>query len=224
MVVVSYNSGKFLEKNLQSLVNQDSPFKQIIVVDNHSTDNSLAICAAFAPGVKVIALPDNHGYARAANIGIANSDSHLLLVANADIFLDPQFNARVVEKFQAEKDLALLSPLILRFDGKTVDSAGQACSLALYPCEIGFNRDIAHLSLKESPVFSVCGAATVFSRKALEQLKIHEEYYDEDFFMFWEDFDIGWRAHDLGLKTLFYPQAVVYHYRSGTLKKNFLSL
>jgi GT2 family glycosyltransferase len=223
VVVVSYNSGRFLEKNLQSLVGQTSPFKQIIVVDNHSTDDSLAICAAFAPGVNVIALPDNYGYAKAANIGIANSDSHLLLVANADIFLDEQFNARVLEKFQADNDIALLSPLILRFDGKTVDSAGQACSLALYPSEIGFNRDIAGLSPRENPVFSVCGAATVFSRKALEQLKIEEEYYDEDFFMFWEDFDIGWRAHGLGLKTLFYPKAVVYHYRSGTLKKKFFS-
>jgi GT2 family glycosyltransferase len=69
----------------------------------------------------------------------------------------------------------------------------------------------------------VCGAATVFNQRALEQLKIDSEYYDEDFFMFWEDFDIGWRGNLLGLKILFYPGAVVYHYRSGTLKKNFFS-
>jgi GT2 family glycosyltransferase len=95
--------------------------------------------------------------------------------------------------------------------------------LALYPSEIGFNRHIDHIPVEERPVFSVCGAAAVFSRQALEQLKINDEYYDEDFFIFWEDFDIGWRAHLLGLETLFYPKAVVYHYRSGTLKKNFLS-
>jgi GT2 family glycosyltransferase len=223
VVVVSYNSGKFLGKNLQSLVSQTSPFKQIIVVDNHSTDDSPAICAAYGSGVTVLALPENSGYAAAANRGIARSDSDLLLVANADIFLDPNFNARVVAKFQADNDIALLSPLILRFDGKTVDSAGQACSSALYPREIGYNRDIADLSLREGPVFSVCGAATVFRREALEQLKLQEEYYDEDFFMFWEDFDIGWRAHDLGLKALFCPDAIVYHYRSGTLEKGVLS-
>ena len=57
----------------------------------------------------------------------------------------------------------------------------------------------------------------MFSRPALEKLKIDGEYYDEDFFMFWEDFDIGWRASLLGLKVFFVPGAVAYHFRSGTL-------
>jgi GT2 family glycosyltransferase len=144
-------------------------------------------------------------------------------VANSDIILEKNFNALVLGKFHENKDIAMLSPLILRFDRRTVDSAGQVCSLALYPSEIGFNRNIDDIPIDERPVFSVCGAATVFSRQALEQLKINDEYYDEDFFIFWEDFDIGWRAHLVGLKTLFYPKAVVYHYRSGTLKQNFLS-
>lgn len=223
VVIVSYNSEKFLEKNLHSLLRQTVKFKQIVVVDNHSTDNSPQVIEAFKNDVDIIKLPYNSGYAKAANIGIKNTDSHLLLVANSDIILDENFNAAVLGKFRENKEIAMLSPLILRFDKRTVDSAGQACSSALYPSEIGFNRDIDHIPIDERPVFSVCGAATVFSRQALEQLKINDEYYDEDFFIFWEDFDIGWRAHLLGLKTLFYPKAVVYHYRSGTLKQNFLS-
>jgi len=223
VVIVSYNSEKFLERNLQSLVSQTVKFKQIVVVDNHSTDNSLRVIEVFKNDVDIIKLSFNSGYAKAANLGIKNTDSHLLLVANSDIILEENFNAAVLEKFQENKDIAILSPLILRFDRKTVDSAGQACSLALYPSEIGFNRDIDHTPVEERPVFSVCGAASVFSRQALERLKINDEYYDEDFFIFWEDFDIGWRAHLLGLKTVFYPKAVVYHYRSGTLKQNFLS-
>jgi GT2 family glycosyltransferase len=223
VVIVSYNSEKFLEKNLQSLVHQTVKFKQIVVVDNHSADDSLQVIEAFKNEVDIIKLSYNSGYAKAANIGIKNTDSDLLLVANSDIILDENFNAAVLEKFRENKDIAMLSPLILRFDRKTIDSAGQACSLALYPSEIGFNRAIDDIPIDERPVFSVCGAATVFNRQALERLKINDEYYDEDFFIFWEDFDIGWRAHLLGLKTLFYPKAVVYHYRSGTLKQNFLS-
>ena len=225
VVIVSYNSEKFLEKNLDSLLHQTVKFKQIVVVDNHSADGSLKVIDAFKEKVKIIALDYNSGYSQAANIGIKNTDSHLLLVANSDIILDKNFNARVTEKFQEDQEIAMLSPLILRFDGKTVDSAGQACSPALYPAETGFNRNIddIDIEIREKPVFSVCGAATVFSRKALEQLKINDEYYDEDFFIFWEDFDMGWRANLLGLKVLFYPEAVVYHYRSGTLKRNFLS-
>lgn len=223
VVIVSYNSEKFLEKNLHSLVRQTVKFKQIVVVDNHSTDDSLQVIETFKKDVDIVKLSYNSGYAKAANIGIKNTDSDLLLVANSDIILDENFNAMVLGKFRETKNIAMLSPLILRFDRRTVDSAGQACSLALYPSEIGFNWNIDDIPIDERPVFSVCGAAAVFSRQALELLKINDEYYDEDFFIFWEDFDIGWRAYLQGLKTLFYPKAVVYHYRSGTLKKNFLS-
>ena len=225
VVIVSYNSEKFLEKSLHSLVQQSVKFKRIVVVDNCSSDDSLEITGAFKDEVTTLALTSNGGYSQAANTGIKITDSHLVLVANSDIILEKDFNARVIEKFREDKTIAMLSPLILRFDKKTVDSAGQDCSPALYPSEIGFNRNIEAISaeIKERAVFSVCGAATVFSRKALERLKINHEYYDEDFFLFWEDFDMGWRANLMGLKIIFYPKAVVYHYRSGTLKPNFFA-
>ncbi len=215
-VVVSFNSERFLERNFRSLFGQTVPFKRVIVVDNASRDGSRAVMASF-PGLEPVVLPENIGYAAAANLGIGRSDSELVLVANADIFLDPEFNRRVLEFFAARPQAGLLSPLILRFDGQTIDSAGQACSWALYPREIGYGRPLGRLALAAGEIFSVCGAATVFSRPALEKLKLGGEYYDEDFFMFWEDFDIGWRANLLGLKAFFVPGAVAYHFRSGTL-------
>jgi GT2 family glycosyltransferase len=223
VVVISYNSEKFLEENLTSLIHQTVKFREIIVVDNFSTDNSVKIIETFEkkyPEVHKIALDYNSGYAKGANIGIRNSRSQLVLVANSDTRLDENFNLNVVRKFKEDPELSLLSPLILRFDKQTVDSAGQTYSIALYPLEIGFNRNIHAVDINEKPVFSVCGAATVFRRTALEKLKLDQDYYDEDFFLFLEDFDIGWRANLLGLKTLFYPEAVVYHYRSATLEKN----
>jgi GT2 family glycosyltransferase len=226
VVVISYNSEQFLEKNLTSLIHQTVKFKEIIVVDNFSTDNSVKIIETFEkkwPEVRKIALDYNSGYAKGANIGIRESRSQLVLVANSDILLDKKFNSNVLRKFKEDPELSLLSPLILRFDKKTVDSAGQNYSTALHPLEIGFNQDIHDVDIKEKPVFSVCGAATVFRRSALEKLKLDQDYYDEDFFIFWEDFDIGWRATLLELKILFYPDAVVYHYRSATLGKNFFA-
>lgn len=218
-VVVSFNSERFLERNFHSLFGQTVAFKRVIVVDNASCDGSRAAMASF-PGLETILLPENIGYAAAANLGIGRSDSELVLVANADIFLDPGFNRHVLDFFAARPQAGMLSPLILRFDGQTIDSAGQACSWALYPREIGYGRPADSVALEEREVFSVCGAATVFSRPALEKLKIGSEYYDEDFFMFWEDFDIGWRANLLGLKVFFVPAAVAYHFRSGTLARS----
>ncbi len=217
-VVISFNSEKFLTRNLNSLFQQTVAFKKVMVVDNASQDGSHAILASFA-GLDKVMLPENIGYAAAANLGIGRSDSDLVLVANVDIVLDADFNRRVLEFFTGHPQAGMLSPLLLRFDHETIDSAGQSCSLALYPRELGYNRQWARTSFSEREVFSVCGAATVFSRRALEKLKVGNEFYDEDFFMFWEDFDIGWRANLLGVKVFFTPLAVAYHFRSATLSK-----
>jgi len=221
-VVVSYNSGKFLEQNFASLFRQTVAFKQVIAVDNGSSDDSAAIIDSF-PRLEKIFPGKNIGYAAAANLGIRSAHADLVLVANADIFLDEEFNRRVLEFFARCPQAGLLSPLILRFDRKTIDSAGQDCSLALYPREAGYGRPLARMTPAEREVFSVCGAATVFSRPALEQLALAGEYYDEDFFMFWEDFDIGWRAGLLGLKAYFTPSALAYHFRSATLPRSLWS-
>jgi GT2 family glycosyltransferase len=221
-VVVSYNAEKFLRQNFISLFQQSIAFKQVVVVDNGSCDGSIEIIDAF-PWLEKIKSAANIGYAAAANLGIRRVDSDLVLVANADIHLASDFNQQVLQFYSKHPQTSLLSPLILRFDGETIDSAGQLFSLALHPREIGYNKKFSKLHLQEREVFSVCGAATVFSKDALEKLRVGDEYYDEDFFMFWEDFDIGWRANLLGMKILFSPQVVVYHFRSGTLKKNWLS-
>ena len=221
-VIINYNSEKFIKDNLNSLQKQTHKFKQIIVVDNNSYDSSLKIINKF-DNIEKVLLNYNAGYAKAANIGIKKSTSDLILIANSDIILDSNFNYFVINKFEENKEISLLSPLILRFDKTTIDSAGQTYSKSLYPIEIGYNKNINKVDIKQKKVFSVCGAATVFSKKSLEKLKIFNEYYDEDFFIFWEDFDIGWRANIYKLNSIFFPKAIVYHYRGGTLKKNILS-
>lgn len=225
-VIISFNSERFLEKNLHSLLEQSYPFTSILVVDNASSDRSTEIINSFPSPVRCIALPSNTGYAAAANHGIhllLSEGTDLILIGNSDIILDIEFNRETVALFNEKKDIGMLSPLILRFDKQTVDSAGQECSRSLYPSERGYNRPKETVDLHPEEVFSVCGAATVFSREALEQLKLCNQFYDEDFFMFWEDFDIGWRAQLLGIPVHFTPLPVVYHYRSGTLEKSFLS-
>lgn len=221
-VIINYNSEKFIKDNLNSLQKQTYKFKQIIVIDNNSYDSSLKIINKF-DNIEKVLLNHNAGYAKAANIGIKKSNSDLILIANSDIILDSNFNYFVINKFEENKEISLLSPLILRFDKITIDSAGQTYSKSLYPTEIGYNKNINKVDVRQKKVFSVCGAATVFSKKSLEKLKIFNEYYDEDFFIFWEDFDIGWRANIYKLNSIFFPKAIVYHYRGGTLKKNILS-
>ena len=222
VVIVSYNSGKFLSDNIESLLAQTEPFREIIVVDNGSVDNSLEILSEYDK-INLIRPEKNIGYSAALNRGIEASGSDLILAANSDIRLDRNFNREMKNKFGEEPGLDIASPLILRFDGQTVDSAGQFHSASLYPVEKGFGRPREEVEIKDGKVFSVCGAATVFRRESLERLKVDGEYYDESFFMFWEDFDIGWRASLYGMTAKLIPGAEVYHFRGGTLKESLLT-
>lgn len=222
VVIVNYNSERFLRDNLKSLQVQSSPFSRIIVVDNKSSDNSIKLINEFT-GVSIIPLNENLGYSAALNRGIEKCDSDLILVANSDIYIEKDFNRIVSDKFEIDSELDIVSPLMLRFGGEIVDSAGQSYSASLYPVEAGFGSAIKTKEFKESEIFSVCGAATVFRRTSLERLKVEGEYYDESYFMFWEDFDIGWRANLYGMKIKLIPQAKVFHFRGGTLKKSFLT-
>ena len=222
-VVVSYNSASFLPGCLNSLLRQQVPCREIIVVDNHSQDGSSRLLDGF-PTVIPIRLTKNNGYARAANLGLRQASAGLILVANPDTIFPADFSRQVLDTFRRDPSIGLLAPLLLRFDRATIDSAGQTRSLALHPREIGFNQRRDRMDLRPGTVFSACGAATVFSRPALEKLKIGRgEFYDEDFFMFWEDFDIGWRAQLLGVKTFFTPQVTACHFRSATLKRTWLA-
>jgi GT2 family glycosyltransferase len=222
VVVVNYNSKKFLDDNIKSLLAQTVPFHQIIIVDNNSSDGSERIPGRYKD-IIVVRLPQNRGYSSALNTGIRMCESDLVLAANSDISLDPDFNSSVTEKFHRDREVDMLSPLILRFGGDLVDSAGQTFSRALFPVERGFGTPADSHHFTEEKIFSVCGAATVFRKSSLETLKLDGEYYDESFFMFWEDFDIGWRATLYGQVIKFFPDAKVFHYRGGTMKKSFLS-
>ncbi len=222
IVIISYNSEKFICDCLDSALNQTVIFDKIIVIDNNSIDNTVELIGKYK-SINLIKIKYNSGYSKAANIGIAANNSDYCVIANSDIILKDDFVEKTKEYFKNNDKIDILSPLMLRFNKETIDSAGQDYSISLYPKEIGYNKKIDELELKERKIFSVCGAATVFKSSSLENLKVDDEYYDEEFFMFWEDFDIGWRANILGMNIVFFPEIIVYHYRSGTLKRNILS-
>jgi len=221
IVIVNFNSERFLSDNIKSLQSQSVLFNQIIIVDNNSSDNSLKIINSFKE-IILISLEKNIGYSAALNVGIKKCDSDIIMVANSDIYIDEKFNSIMIDRFANNNELDIASPLILRFGGEIIDSAGQEYSKFLYPKEIGFGSVTKKHSFVEKRVFSVCGAATVFRADSLEKLKIDGEYYDESYFMFWEDFDIGWRGNLYGMLTKIVPDAKVYHSRGGTLEESFL--
>jgi len=108
---------------------------------------------------------------------------------------------------------------ILRFDRLTIDSTGQFLSLSRRAKERGYNEADKGQYNQAGFVFSVCGAVALYSREMVEKIKLNGEFLDEDFFAFYEDLDVGWRANRLGWRGYYVPDAVAYHYRGGSQKE-----
>ena len=219
VVLVNYNGAAFLENILADLDRQTTPVREVLVMDNGSTDESYAIVCKH-PGATWHKARINRGYGQAANEGVRLARGELILVGNTDLRLPEDFTALALRTQRQNPQASLISPLIMRFDDNTVDSAGQYPAWNLHVRERGFGKTLEHLSpLTESACFSVCGAATLVSRDALSRLCLEDKsLYDPDYFMFWEDFELGWRAQRRGLIVLFAPSIRARHFRSATLE------
>ncbi len=110
----------------------------------------------------------------------------------------------------------MISGKILRFDKKTIDSTGLFLTIFRTARERGYGKPDKKQYESQGYIFGVSGAAAFYRRKMLEQIKIDSEYFDSDFYFYYEDLDIAWRASNLGWKGYYIPQAVIYHKRGGT--------
>lgn len=219
-VVVNYESGGLLADCVASLRADDSAGDpEIVVVDNGSTDGSVATLLARDPDVTVVDPHANLGYARAANLGIAATRAPVVAVLNPDTVLERGSAAAILAAFAADDAVALVGPRILNPDGSTYPSArtdpgpGTAAGHALLGRVRPANRYTrAYRQLDADPdlprdVDWVSGAALWFRRAALDRVG----GWDERYFMFLEDVDVCRAIGAAGARIRYEPAAVVHH-------------
>ncbi len=204
-VIVNYNGRELLADCLGSLRRQSRAPDEIVLVDNASTDGSLRLVRErFSDQVRVVASPENLGFAAGCNRGWRESNGELVAFLNNDIVLDPDWLARLLEHDTPR--WGSWASLIVFHDSGLVDSAGDGMAV------IGAGYKIGHGEppgghLRERPVFGPCGAAALYRRRLLEETG----GFDEDFFLVHEDSDLNLRAQLLGHRCLFVPAARVRH-------------
>jgi len=213
-VVVTWNSASYVEKCLASLQAQRLRPVQVVVVDNGSTDASARL--ARDAGAEVLEAGRNLGFCRANNLGWERARGGAVLFVNPDVVLDPDYLECATRELAAGARVGLVAGKLLRFDGATLDSAGQLLARSRRTVERGYGQpDEGHFD-QAGPIFSVCGAAALYRRAALEQIAPDGEVFDEDFFAFHEDIDLGWRAQRMGWKGRYVPEARGLHFRGST--------
>ncbi|MEP6802197.1 MAG: glycosyltransferase family 2 protein [Acidobacteriota bacterium] len=217
ILVVSYNDAADLPISLGSALAQRGVSAEVLLVDNASRDASRD--EAKRLGVRVVALPENVGFAAAMNAGIDATKSRYVLALNPDCRLEPDFAAVLVERLDRQPDAGSASGRLLRGGGLAllptgeIDSAGILFTASGRHFDRGAGEPAAGRYGREEQIAGASGAAALYRRDALAGARISTGYFDADFFLYREDADLAWRLRNLGWTCLYVPAAVAYHRR-----------
>jgi GT2 family glycosyltransferase len=185
----------------------------ITVVDSGSTDDSVEYVRTQWPDVDVLAIPHNIGSATAYNRGIAATDGEFVALLNNDIELDPDWLATLVGALESEPGAASASGKLLQFAHRDrIDAAGDQLMWSSGVSSRGAGEVDRGQYDSSEPIFSACTAAALFRRDAFRDVGL----FDEDFFMYVDDIDWGFRAQLAGFECIYVPDAVGYHMRRAT--------
>ncbi|MEP6715678.1 MAG: glycosyltransferase family 2 protein [Terriglobia bacterium] len=222
ITIVTYNSGRFIKRCLESVLEQAYPFKEIIVIDNNSSDGTIDILEPFDDRCRIVYNEENIGFAAAQNQAIALSSAEWVLTLNPDVLLLQGFLEALVNAGNLDPKVGTVCGKLLTMtagfdfpEEPLVDSTGIYFTPNLRHLDRGsLQVDNGHFRNYEY-VFGATAAAALYRREMIEDISIGGEFFDNDFFAYREDADVAWRAQLMGWKCLYAPYAKGYHVRKA---------
>lgn len=224
--IVTWNSKKYINDCLQSLIQQTFTDFTVLVIDNASVDGTVQFVREHFPGVQVLENFKNVGFAKAHNQGIAFSKSEYVLVLNPDTMLRSDFLENIVSSADMHTEAGSIGGKGLKMINSSLDAEVQLAETTTLIDSVGLtlykNRSVTNTGEGEQDtgqfetgrfVFGFSGSCVLFRRTALDAVVFEKEYYDNDFFAYKEDIDLAWRLQWAGWRAWYCPDAVYYHYR-----------
>jgi GT2 family glycosyltransferase/glycosyltransferase involved in cell wall biosynthesis len=229
IIIPNWNGRELLEQCLPSVVGavrSDRGDHEIIVVDNHSTDDSVRFLKANYPEVKVLELDMNRGFAGGCNAGAAESQSAIIVFLNNDMIVDRGFLRHLLDGFDDEAVFAVSSQIYFWDAEKRREETGQTRGFL----KLGFLQ-VVHDEPPPPcpplaggsrggirPVLYAGGGSSAFDKDKFLALGGFDELYQP---FYWEDTDISYRAWKRGWKVLYEPRSMVHHKHRGTIGKTY---
>jgi GT2 family glycosyltransferase len=212
-VIPNWNGKKFLQGCLDSLLSGTYKDLEVIVVDNGSTDGSVEFLESNYRQVKLVKFAHNTGFAPAVNAGIRNSDAEFVALLNNDTVVDPGWVSEMVKAMREHPEIGSTGCKMLAYDDRSLlDGAGDGYRRGGLPGRIG-HREIDRGQFDQPRyILGPCGGAALYRRSMLDDIGL----FDEDYFAYLEDVDLGLRAQSAGYKCLYVPTSVMYHLGCGT--------
>ena len=214
VVVVNYNRAQLLLECLRSLTQQSYSSLEILVVDNGSSDDSLDVVRSLSDErIRTLPLDRNLGFAGGCNAAIREANGEFIALINNDAVATPGWIQELIKVIRSSgPSIGMWASKVLFFETEIVDKAGHL----IYPD--GQNRgrgtgekDTGQYKALEETLLPD-GCAALYRKSMLDEVG----GFDEAFFAYGDDADLGIRSRWMGWKCLYVPDAVVYHHHSST--------
>jgi len=218
--LVTYNDEAFLARCLEAVRSQTIPIR-VKIFDNASRDGTRDIAQSF--GVQLHESTENLGYSAGHNYNLQDKDFDTVLLLNADVTLQANYLEILLGALDEVEKAGMAGGKLYRMDRKgrqvlrrtfpVLDSTG----MYFTPSQRHFDRgseeeDHGQYDIRQF-VFGISGATLLCKKAMLEDLRLGDEYLDEDFFAYREDADLAWRAQMRGWKAIYEPGAEALHCR-----------
>ena len=210
LIVVNHDGAGCIRRCVESLLAETEPTREVLVVDNASSDGSLDEIAELEreyASLRVIRNPVNRGYAGGVNSALPWCRGRLVGILNMDLEAEPGWLGPLVDFLDSHPEVGAVNPLVVLPDGDRVNAIGQD----IHVTGLGFNRGLGcrreSVGLQPVAVSGIQGAAFVLRRELLERVG----GMDEAGFLYHEDVNLSWLIRLMGLDLYCVPQSVVRH-------------
>ena len=221
VIIINWNHGNIIAACLDALQAQTCSDFTVTVVDNGSIDGSPEWLARKYPRIHLLAFSTNLGFSKAFNQAVDRTSHPYVLSLNPDVTANPGFIAEMVQAIRQDERIGIVAPKLLRAnDPRLLDSTGLFVDRRRRPYDRGQGKPDDGSYDTRLDIFGACGGAALYRRAMLQDLALciqddgeRQEYFDEDFFAYYEDADLSWRAQGRGWRAVYAPRAAAAHVR-----------
>jgi GT2 family glycosyltransferase len=215
VIIVYWNSAEYLPRCLENLNLQAFRNFEVVLIDNGSTDNGIKDIEQRYPNLplRIKKLDQNLGFAAANNVGARLARGQWLALLNTDTYPEPDWLEKLILASECHPEYSCFSSRQIQVNASDLlDGCGDAYHVSGMAWRRYLGYPANQYGLEQEEIYSPCAAAALYSRDAF----LEAGGFDEDFFSYYEDVDLGFRLRLCGYRCLYVPDAIVHHVGSGT--------
>lgn len=209
VVVVNYRGAQNTIACLQAFSEVEWPADklELVVVDNASGGSDVEQIAEAVPHAVIVESATNRGFAGGCNLGVARAKGEYVVFINSDARPDPRYLSAAVSVLESAPDVGAVATKVLDWDGTSIDFVAAGMSWYGQAFKLGAGQPVGTGPEEERDVLFGTGSSLIMRADVFEEVG----GFDEDYFMFFEDVDLGWRLWLLGYRVRYVPASISFH-------------